>query len=495
MSPASQYPANTLENEHELTKIERFFAFTRRRFMRNQRNGLSLTIGIVISAIFLLVFFSILQDYRGQEALIRADTRIANLIYTLRSENLNGIMLLITLLGTWQIVFTGIIVIGFPLFTLNLIPYLLALIVSVGGGEIISSLIKNLVQRPRPPITSALIIEKSFSFPSGHALIAVAFYGFLAYIFYRFSENKRTKALSLFFGIGTTLIIAFSRLYLGIHWTSDVLASMALGSAWLCLVITGLKFAQKSIWTKEQAALIGKKFIVIPTIMLFMLWLGYISYFFHTQHILPQTDVVQNPTHIDEKDIPNDIFKTLPRFSETLTGVPTSPINIVIIGNYNEVIRVFESAGWFKPDPITLRTTWRTTIASIMNAPYPRNIEVPSFWNSKPNDFAFQLPTQTVRQRHHVHFWSTPLLTDQNHRVWFVTAHFDKAISFKTIIPSHHIDPNIDNERELIKQDLTQTGQTSEVREFQVAKAGKGKNPAGDTFITDGEAYAIFLKD
>ncbi len=477
------------------TKLERFFAFIRRRFMRNQRNGLSLTVGIIIAATFLLVFFSILQDYRGQEALIQADTRIENLVYTLRSDKLNSIMLLITLLGTWQIVCTGIIVIGFPLFALNLIPYLLALIISVGGGEIISSLIKNLVQRPRPPLTSALVIEKSFSFPSGHALIAVALYGFLAYIFYRFSETKRKKIFSLIFGVVMISIISFSRLYLGIHWTSDILASLALGGAWLCLVITGLKLAQKSIWTKEQATIIGKKFIVIPTAVLFILWLGYIGYFFHAQHILPQAAIVQNPIRINEKDIPNEIFTTLPRFSETLTGSPMEPINIVVVGNYDEVLRAFNSAGWFQPDPITLSTTWHTTIASIMNKPYPRNIETPAFWNSKPNDFAFQLPTQTIRQRHHVHFWSTPFLTDQNHRVWFATAHFDKTINFKTIIPSHHIDPNIDNERELIKETVVKTGETSEVKEFQITDAGHGKNLAGDTFITDGEAYVLFLKD
>ena len=144
MPLADQNRADILEHKSELiTKIGRFFAFIRRRFMRHQRNGLSLTLGITISILFLLVFFSILQDYRAQEALIRADTRIANLISTLRSEQLSNVMLLITLLGTWQIVFTGIIVVGFPLFSLNLMPYLLGLIISVSGGEIISSLIKN----------------------------------------------------------------------------------------------------------------------------------------------------------------------------------------------------------------------------------------------------------------------------------------------------------------------------------------------------------------
>ncbi|MDP3779513.1 MAG: LssY C-terminal domain-containing protein [bacterium] len=496
MPSIGQYPADTLENESELTtKLERFFVFIRRRFVRKQRNGLSLTVGIVIVALFLLAFFFILQNYHGQDKLIQADTRIENLIYTLRSEELSDAMLLITLMGTWQIIFTGIIVIGFPLFALNLIPYLLALVISVSGGEIISSLIKNLVERPRPPVTSALIIEKSFSFPSGHTLVAVAFYGFLAYTFYRLGGTKRAKTLSIILGGTAILAIAFSRLYLGIHWPSDILASLALGGAWLCLVITGLKFAQKSIWTKGQAAIIGKRFIVVPTAILLILWLAYIGYFFSKQSLLPQAAVVQNPIHINEKDIPNELFSILPRFSETLTGSPMEPINIIIVGDYDQVLRAFHSAGWFQPDPITLRTTWKTAVASILNKPYPRNIESPAFWNSKPNDFAFQLPTATVRQRHHVHFWSTPLLTDQNHRVWFATAHFDKAINFKTIVPSHHIDPYIDNERETIKKTVAETGQISEIREFQVTQPGQGKNLAGDKFFTNGEAYVLFLKD
>ena len=62
-------------------------------------------------------------------------------------------------------------------------------------------------------------------------------------------------------------------------------------------------------------------------------------------------------------------------------------------------------------------------------------------------------------------------------------------------MPTHTIDPYIDNEREMIKQDIVKTGQVNLIEKFQVIRPSKGKNLAGDVFVTDGDAYVLFLKD
>lgn len=478
-----------------IARYESFLIFVRSRFSRHEKFGLILSFGMSVTIFFLFIFFGILQDYIGHDALIRADTRIINLIYLLRSSTLNNIMLFFTNLGTWQIVFIGVFVVSFLLFALNLLPYLFALIISVIGGEVSIGVIKYLVQRPRPPSISALVLEKGFSFPSGHSLVAFSFYGFLSYIIYRISHKKTWKILSISAGMFIIAMIGFSRVYLGIHWPSDVLASFALGAAWLSALITMLEIYVQSSSTKENVTLIGKKFIIIPSILLILSWFLYIGYFFKARVLIPQSILIQNILPISEKDIPNGLFANLPRTSESITGSPIEPINIIIVGNYTELTHAFRSAGWIKPEPITLKSTWHNAIASIFNKPYPNAIETPAFWNSKPNDFAFQLPTTTIRQRHHIHFWSTPFVTDYNHRIWFATAHFDKAIKLKTIIPTHTIDPNVDNERDIIRDDLLKTGSVDAVDEFQLTRPGTGKNPSGDKFITDGKAFVLFLKD
>ena len=478
-----------------MNNYKKFLHFIRRRFLRHEKFGLPFTLHVSLTAFFLFLFGGILQDYIGHDTLIRADTRIVNLIYTLRTDTLNNVMLFFTDLGTWQIVFTGVLAAGFILFALNLFSYLFTLIISVTGGELIIAIIKNLVQRPRPSSIHALVMEKSFSFPSGHSFVAFAFYGLLSYVIYRMSRKKMWKALAIGTGILTIGMIAFSRVYLGVHWPSDILASLALGAAWLGALITILEIYKGSPATRETAVLVGKRFIIIPAALLLLFWFAYIGYFFETRRLIPQIALAQNAIFINEKNIPDDLFIHLPRTSETIAGSPVNPINIIIVGNYTELIHAFESAGWVEPEAISLKSSWRNTVASIFNKPYPNAIETPAFWNSKPNDFAFQLPTASIRQRHHIHFWSTPFLTDHDHRIWFATAHFDKAIKLKTIIPTHTIDPHVDNERDIIRDDLLKTGDVNLVDQFQVIQPGMGKNPAGDKFITDGKAFVLFLKD
>ncbi len=472
-----------------------FLDFLRKRFSLREKRGLELTVGVLLVALFVFLFFSILQDYRTYDPLVRADTRIVNLIYTFRSETLNNAMLLITNLATLQIVLAGIVVIGFLLFTLNLLPYFYALMISAIGGEIMYWVIKNLIQRPRPPSANALISVHGFSFPSGHAFMAFSFYGLLAYIIYRTSSKKRWKMGAIVGGAMTIISIGLSRVYLGVHWPSDIIASFMLGAAWLVFLITILELRKKTSWTKENIKMIGKKFIVVPTTILFSFWFAYMGYFFHVYSFVPQIAVAQNYVHIRETDIPDNLFTTLPKSSETLSGRPMEPINIIIVGNYDKLIDTFAYAGWVQPEPLTIAASLRNIIASILNEPYPQAIEAPAFWNSQPNDFAFQLPTSTIRQRHHIHFWTTPLLTDRGNQVWFATAHFDKDIKLKTIMPTHTIDPYIDNEREMIKQDIVKTGQVNLIEKFQVIRPSKGKNLAGDVFVTDGDAYVLFLKD
>ena len=221
-----------------MTHYEKFLRFLQKRFVRHQKFGLSLTIGIMLTIFFAFLFGGILQDYIGHDTLIQADARMANFVYSLRSDTLNDVMLFSTNLGKWQIVFTGVLIAGFLLFALDLLPYLSALVISVVSGEIIIPLIKNLVQRPRPPSIDALVLERGFSFPSGHSFMAFALYGLVAYFIYRTSTKKIWKILSIICGGAVIGAIAFSRVYLGIHWPSDVFASFALGAAWLSLMIT-----------------------------------------------------------------------------------------------------------------------------------------------------------------------------------------------------------------------------------------------------------------
>lgn len=114
-----------------------------------------------------------------------------------------------------------------------------ALVVSIVGSALLSSSLKVLFARPRPAVFPPLTPETTYSFPSGHALAAVALFGFAAYLLWQ--QRQQTWALA---SVLFALLVAFSRIYLGVHYPSDVLGSLSLGLLWLAVIIGGYRYYQ-----------------------------------------------------------------------------------------------------------------------------------------------------------------------------------------------------------------------------------------------------------
>ncbi len=108
----------------------------------------------------------------------------------------------------------------------------LFVIVAVAGGGALSYLLKIGFDRPRPDLVAHLVDVHTLSFPSGHAMGAAVTYLTLAALIVRTERRRRLKAYVLFIAVSLTLIIGLSRIYLGVHWPTDVLAGWCAGSAW-----------------------------------------------------------------------------------------------------------------------------------------------------------------------------------------------------------------------------------------------------------------------
>lgn len=107
---------------------------------------------------------------------------------------------------------------------------------SLAGASTINALLKLVLARPRPDIVPHLAQVSSASFPSGHAMIAAAVYLTLAVMLAQAQPNRWARAGLLGFGTLLVLLIGCSRVYLGVHWPSDVLAGWCFGSSWaLCM--------------------------------------------------------------------------------------------------------------------------------------------------------------------------------------------------------------------------------------------------------------------
>lgn len=193
-------------------------------------------LGICLFAIYVLAKLS--EDVWEKEA-FAFDKTILLHIHQFANPALDTIMISITRLGDPRtVVPVTLAIFGFLLwrqyrlearfFALNAI-----------GGAILSYGLKLAFSKPRPKLWPQLISEKTFSYPSGHALGSMVLYGFLAYLL----ASLYSRYSSVFYSIFTVLIIAigFSRLYLGVHWPTDVIAGYGVGFLWIVVCITLLR--------------------------------------------------------------------------------------------------------------------------------------------------------------------------------------------------------------------------------------------------------------
>mgnify|MGYP001587664970 FL=1 len=152
--------------------------------------------------------------------IIAIDTRVANFFFEFRNTEFISFFTWVTLLGEWQIIVIGAVIVSLLLWLWPRRIYIAPLWIAIASSELFTFLAKLAIHRPRPEL--AYYLENGFSFPSGHATIAVAFYGFLIYILLREVKNWGHRTSIIFGGFVIILAIGISRLYLGVHYLSDV---------------------------------------------------------------------------------------------------------------------------------------------------------------------------------------------------------------------------------------------------------------------------------
>lgn len=148
----------------------------------------------------------------------------------------------VTELGSTVVALGVAVCIGLALAVRRKFVYAIALGVSVLGAGGAALLVKEAVHRARPGRTFQAYAETGFSFPSGHATLAAAFYGFLIYLAWRMLPPGRARTATVSILALLIALIAFSRLYLGVHFLSDVTGGLLLGAAFAYL---GAAFVRK----------------------------------------------------------------------------------------------------------------------------------------------------------------------------------------------------------------------------------------------------------
>ena len=164
-----------------------------------------------------------------------------------------------------QIIFRDLTSLGSPsvltLVTIGAVGYLwlernrgaaLFVVISVAGGAALEILLKLGFARPRPELVSRLVDVNSFSFPSGHATMATITYLTLGVLLASVQKRRRMKLYLLAVATFLALLVGFTRVYLGVHWPTDVLAGWCVGAAWAlgCWLI--------ATWLQHRGAIEGE---------------------------------------------------------------------------------------------------------------------------------------------------------------------------------------------------------------------------------------------
>ena len=218
---------------------ERSLRFQRqRRFMRNRLSpektlGLHVTIGVLVIILGSWSFSEIAEDLGPTTPQVVLDQRVADWFHAQASPELTPAVRVVSWFGS--VAALTIVSTLCALFFLVRRGWnrLVALMLTMMGGGLLNVMLKHFFQRQRPVFDNPLVTISSFGFPSGHTMGATLLYGLLALIALRFVKQMWLRALIC---AGTILFIALiglTRIYLGAHYLTDVLAAVAIGSAWL----------------------------------------------------------------------------------------------------------------------------------------------------------------------------------------------------------------------------------------------------------------------
>jgi membrane protein DedA with SNARE-associated domain/membrane-associated phospholipid phosphatase len=217
-----------------------------RRLTPGQYLGLHLTVGLLAAAGCLLLFGGLAEDLLTDDPIVRFDRALDDYLHARATRPLTTFFLIVTALGSIEaIVLLGVVVAAILAWGRRWL-FLGSWLAAVAGSAVLNHLLKGLFDRPRPYFEHPLLIETSYSFPSGHAMESFVVYGMLAYFAVLGLRSWKARVAVVFGAALLVMLIGFSRLYLGVHYISDVLAGYAAGGVWLSALITGAETIRRS---------------------------------------------------------------------------------------------------------------------------------------------------------------------------------------------------------------------------------------------------------
>jgi len=206
--------------------------------------GIFLVSGLIVAAVGVWIFVKMASHVRSGSTQAFDDS-VIRWMGAHHSSTLDAVMIEVTALGTGTVVLMIVTVSGLFLVLTRHKYSAILLLVSTFGGLVLNTVLKLGFDRPRPSIFVPGVHTVSSSFPSGHAMSAAIVYSTVAYLAARLHRRRWARWLVMTAALVVITLISISRMYLGVHYPSDVIAGVAIGFAWAAFCMATLEAIQK----------------------------------------------------------------------------------------------------------------------------------------------------------------------------------------------------------------------------------------------------------
>ncbi len=464
--------------------------FAGRRIDRNRLTGLKLTLSFSAFILCFAILTALILEVVGTDVVPDSDLRILSYLYIFRTPGMVKFFSWIGVLGNIWVVVTLGVVIMVMMWLVKESGYIFPMWLGIAGSYICSLTGGIFLKRPLPEMPA--VAEHAYYFPSGYSSVSLIFYGYIIYFILKVSQNMRAKLNAVFILVPVIILIGFSRIYLGVHYFTDIEAGWALGMLWLIMSMMIAEYLEHThphghihpVPSKIKALFAA---LAACWIVLFM--------FFGLSEYSKVSHEKEAPL-LEETKNPADIFLTehYPRYSESLFGDKREPINIIIAADsLNELEMYMGKAGWRPADETNFSNILKRAKAIITDENYYNSPVTSAFWRSRIQDAAFEKPALRagIAEMHWLRIWRTGEKTSDNKEIFVGSASYDISLGSKFI---HEIKPDIDAERDALLDSLYASGAVQSYSIINLIDKVNKKKLFGRNYFTDGMAVILVLK-
>jgi undecaprenyl-diphosphatase len=316
----------------------RLFRFLEARLSLSRPWGIGASLGWLLAALLMGCFLLIMHGVRRGDTWQGFDFSLVNLMAQLRSPSAERFFVFFTHLGDGPAVaaMAAAAVLAALAFRQRRSAFVIA--ASLGLAGLLSNVIKVVYARARPDASLALVDSAGFSFPSGHSTMCVALFGALYYWLWNHPGRMRVWVSTAFVLVVSVFLVGFSRIYLGVHYPSDVVAGFALGLA--CVVIA-TTLAHNIPALTDRA---GRADWPVLTLVLVAVALSGVRTFGPLRKPPPAASRLASPPTAHETS--STLLAGLPRAAQNLTGRLVVPTNLVVAGDPAPLRERLLAQGW-----------------------------------------------------------------------------------------------------------------------------------------------------